>query len=174
MDHDALDTLMAGRDTSMVIVTTATDTERAGCLVGFHSQCSIDPVRYAIWLSKANHTCRVATYAPYLAIHFVTTADRALAELFGTTTGDDIDKFSHCNVEVGIDGVPLLVDCPNRLIVRRTAFLEEGSDHLCFVTEPVEASAAADYRPLRFSDVADLTAGHTAEDRPPPDDARSS
>lgn len=55
MDHDALDTLMAGRDTSMVIVTTATDTERAGCLVGFHSQCSIDPVRYDLALEGQPH-----------------------------------------------------------------------------------------------------------------------
>lgn len=173
MNNEAFDTLMAGRDTAMVVVTAATDTERAGCLIGFHSQCSIDPVRYAIWLSKANHTCRLATNATHLAVHFLTPEDRSLAELFGTTTGDDIDKFSRCDVEIGIQGVPLLVTCPNRLVVRRTAFLEEGSDHVCFVTEPVEASATADYQPLRFSDVADLNAGHAPEERPSPDDTRS-
>lgn len=28
--------------------------ERAGCLVGFASQCSLRPVRFAVWLSEAN------------------------------------------------------------------------------------------------------------------------
>ena len=31
----------------MVVVTTAQGDERAGCLVGFHAQSSIEPPRYA-------------------------------------------------------------------------------------------------------------------------------
>ena len=45
---------------------------RAGCLVGFHSQSSIDPRQYAVWLSKANHTYPVALRSELFAVHFLT------------------------------------------------------------------------------------------------------
>ena len=35
-------------------VTTATDGAQAGCLVGFSTQCSIEPPRFGVWLSKLN------------------------------------------------------------------------------------------------------------------------
>ncbi|WP_255355718.1 flavin reductase, partial [Frankia sp. CpI1-P] len=39
----------------MVIVTAAVpDGERSGCLVGFHTQCSIEPARYLLCISQAN------------------------------------------------------------------------------------------------------------------------
>lgn len=64
MDRDAFDSVMASLDAPMAVVTTAVDDERAGCLIGFHAQSSIDPGRYCVWLSKANHTYRVAWRAP--------------------------------------------------------------------------------------------------------------
>ena len=77
----------------MVVVTTAVAGERAGCLVGFHAQSAIDPQRYCVWLSKANHTYRVALRSTHLAVHFLTEDDLEVAEHFGTLTGDDVDKF---------------------------------------------------------------------------------
>src|ERR1700760_1732449 len=94
MDDEAFSSIMESVDAPLVIVTTALGGERAGCLVGFHSQSSIDPARYCLWLSKANHTYRVALRSTYLAVHFLTSADLPLAEAFGTRTGDDIDKFA--------------------------------------------------------------------------------
>ncbi|MFE2251449.1 flavin reductase, partial [Streptomyces lavendulae] len=35
----------------VVAVAVAVGAERAGCLVGFASQCSIDPPRFIVWLS---------------------------------------------------------------------------------------------------------------------------
>ena len=49
--------LIAQLDYPMIVVTTASAGERAGCLVGFHTQSSIDPERFAVWLSKANCPC---------------------------------------------------------------------------------------------------------------------
>ena len=51
--------LMALIDHPMVVVTTAAGHARAGCLVGFHCQCGMEPPLYAVWLSKANHTYRI-------------------------------------------------------------------------------------------------------------------
>jgi hypothetical protein len=54
-EHD-FNTLMAALDSPLIIVSTADERERAGCLVEFHVQSSIEPQRYCVWLSKANYT----------------------------------------------------------------------------------------------------------------------
>jgi flavin reductase (DIM6/NTAB) family NADH-FMN oxidoreductase RutF len=169
------DSLVTRLDVPMSVITAAAGDERAGCLIGFHAQCSIHPGRYAVWLSKANHTFRVALMAGHLGVHFLDRSDRDLAELFGTLTGDDVDKFSRCEWETGAQGVPLLVRCPNRMVVRRTTMLDEGSDHVCVVTEPIEASVGdGPFTPLRLSDVDDLVPGHPVDDRPRPPTERGS
>jgi flavin reductase (DIM6/NTAB) family NADH-FMN oxidoreductase RutF len=174
MDRDAFDSLMVSLDSPMAVVTAAAGHERAGCLIGFHAQCSIDPSQHAVWLSKANHTYRVALLATHLGVHLLTEDDRDIAVLFGTVTGDDTDKFAGLTVESGPDGVPLLATCPNRLVVRRVALLDVGGDHVCFVTEPIAAATAGRFRPLRLSAVSDLVAGHEVQERPHPPTERAS
>lgn len=173
MDHDAFDAIMASLDTPMIVVTAASDGERAGCLVGFHAQSSIHPGRFTVWLSKANHTSRVAVRATHLGVHFLTESDHELAERFGTLSGDDTDKFAGLDVETGPGDVPLLGACPNRLVVRRVALLDEGGDHVCVTTEPVDAAATGRFRPLRLSAVQALEPGHDADERPHPPTERA-
>ena len=100
MAEHAFDTLMAALDSPLIVVTTADQRERAGCLVEFHVQSSIEPQRYCVWLSKANYTYRVALQSSHLVIHFLTGDDLPLAELFGTQTGDTVDK------SAGLPGLP--------------------------------------------------------------------
>ncbi len=172
-DGEAFSRLTASLDSPMVIVTTAAGGERAGCLVGFHAQCSIDPVRYVVWLSKANHTHRIALRAPAFAVHFLDRSQHALAALFGTTSGDDIDKFEHCDWDLAPSGVPVLRSCPNRIFGQRSAMLDEGSDHVCLVLDRIEAEVTEPFAPMRLSDVQDLEAGHEAEERPEPPTERA-
>ncbi len=166
--QDGFNALMTQLDTPMSVVTTAAGGERAGCLIGFQTQCSIEPGRYNVWLSKANHTFRVALHADHLAVHFLSSQDRDLAELFGTFSGDDVDKFTRCQSTAGPSEIPLLTRCPNRLVLRRTSLLDEGGDHVCVVTEPVDVSYDGPFTPLRLSDVEDLVPGHSVEERPQP------
>jgi flavin reductase (DIM6/NTAB) family NADH-FMN oxidoreductase RutF len=163
--NDAFDRLAAAADTPMVVVTAAYGDERGGCLVGFHTQCSIDPPRAAVWLSKANHTLRVALQATHLGVHYLEGDDRDLARLFGERSGDDVDKFELCSVENGLHGVPLLTDCRNRVIGRRVSFSDDGCDHVCFVVEIEAVDAGHDIDVLRLSSVADLHPGHEAEEQ---------
>jgi flavin reductase (DIM6/NTAB) family NADH-FMN oxidoreductase RutF len=163
VDHDAFDALVAASDTAMIVVTAADGDERSGCLVGFHTQSSIEPRRYAIWISKANHTLAVAQRASHLAVHFLDARDEALAELFGGETGDEVDKFSAVAWEPGPGGVPMLTDCPSRVVLRRVATEDLGGDHICFECEPVEAWDRDDYRPLRYTSVKDIDPGHEAD-----------
>ena len=57
--------------TPMVIVTTHVGDEIDGCLVGFSTQCSIDPLRYMVCLSITNRTYELALRAPTLVVHML-------------------------------------------------------------------------------------------------------
>lgn len=161
---DAFDALATAADTAMIVVTVAVDGERSGCLVGFHCQASINPRQYAVWLSKANHTYELAVRAETLAVHFLGDDDRHLAELFGATSGDDIDKFDRTPWSAGPNDVPLLGDCPNRLVLRRHALLDVGGDHVGIIGDPILAQGADDSSPLRLSSIDDLEPGHDADE----------
>jgi flavin reductase (DIM6/NTAB) family NADH-FMN oxidoreductase RutF len=45
MSDEGLGTIMSALDAPLVVVTAAEAQERAGCLVGFHCQSSIEPAR---------------------------------------------------------------------------------------------------------------------------------
>ena len=163
--REEFDELMASLDTPLVVVTTVAEDERAGCLVGFHVQSSIDPERYCVWLSKANHTYRVGLRASHFAVHFLTADDHDVAERFGTRSGEDTDKFAGVDVELDPYGVPLLRACPNRLSLERIALLDDGSDHVCLTTRVTSASSGGPFTPLRVSDADDLDPGHESDER---------
>lgn len=165
--------LMTQLDAPMVVVTTADEHERAGCLVGFHTQSGMEPDSLSVWLSKANHTFRVAVFAELLAVHFLTADDVELAELFGTVSGDDHDKFARCDWTPGPGGVPLLDGCANRVVGRKQALLDTRTDHVCVVLDPVETRYGGPFTPLRLADVGHLDAGHEATERPEPPTTRA-
>jgi flavin reductase (DIM6/NTAB) family NADH-FMN oxidoreductase RutF len=162
------DAFVARLDGALLVVTAATEEERAGCIVGFHTQCSIDPPRYAVWLSKANFTYRVALFTTHLALHMVDAGDRMLLQLFGGTSGDRTEKFALVDWAPGPGGVPLLTQCPSRVVLERTTVLDHGGDHVCFVGTPVDAGFSPDVEPMRLADAADVEAGHEADERAAP------
>jgi flavin reductase (DIM6/NTAB) family NADH-FMN oxidoreductase RutF len=97
MGHEeAFHELVTGVDYPMFIVTTSAGDERAGCLVGFATQGSIDPPRLLVMLSKANRSYRVTERAEELVVHCLHAGNRGLAALFGEESGDDVDKFDRC------------------------------------------------------------------------------
>jgi flavin reductase (DIM6/NTAB) family NADH-FMN oxidoreductase RutF len=165
---DDLDALLEELTTPMVVVTTAQDGVRAGCLVGFHGQCGMEPRRYAVWLSKANRTYRVGALSERFAVHFPRRGDRALAELFGGETGDEVDKWERVAWTEGPDGVPLLDACPNRFVGRRVALLDADTDHVCIVLEPEAVDHEGLGEQMSLADVVDIEPGHGADERQRP------
>lgn len=156
-----VDAFVKPLDYPMYVVTAAGGGERDGCLVGFATQCGIDPPRFLICLSTVNRTYRIAAAARTLAVHVLGAGQHDLAALFGGQTGDEVDKLASCDWAPGPDGVPLLADCPHRMIGAVLDRFDLG-DHHGFLLEPVETSAALAGRPLMFADVRDLEAGHPA------------
>jgi flavin reductase (DIM6/NTAB) family NADH-FMN oxidoreductase RutF len=157
-----MDDLTGELDYPMAIVTAASNGERSGCLVGFHTQCSIDPMRWAVWISKANHTHHVAHDAGALAVHFPSIDDEDLAELFGSETADEIDKFERCDWTEGPGGLPLLDRLGNRITGAVVSRIDDGGDHECFVIAVDDMQHDARLRQLGFQDVRDLEPGHPA------------
>ena len=149
-------------DPDMCVVTAVAGGERAGCLVGFASQCSIHPPRYTVWLSKENHTYRVARAAHCLAVHLLTRDQRELAERFGGETGDEVDKFAHLEWSEGHAGAAVLTDAAAWFvgtILHRT----DGGDHVGFVLDPVQWGERSAGPLLRLSDALPIDPGHPAD-----------
>jgi flavin reductase (DIM6/NTAB) family NADH-FMN oxidoreductase RutF len=152
---------VSGLDYPMFVVTAAVDDRRAGCLVGFTSQVSIDPPRLLVCLSERNHTFGVATAARYLGVHVLPREQHVLADLFGGTTGDEVDKFARCAWHPGPEGLPLLDDCPRRLVCRMLDTVPFG-DHVGFVLQPLSGHDGPHEQALTYQQVRDVDPGHPA------------
>lgn len=135
----AFDAWVGKLDHAMFILTTVNAAgERAGCLIGFATQTSIDPPRFLACVSHRNRTYRVAREAELLAVHLVPADGQELAELFGGETGDELDKFERCEWRAGPGGVPLLQRCENWFVGRILTRVEAG-DHDGFLLAPIAA-----------------------------------
>jgi flavin reductase (DIM6/NTAB) family NADH-FMN oxidoreductase RutF len=145
----------------MLVVTAAAGGRQAGCLVGFAAQCSISPPRFMVWLSHRNHTIGVAREADRLGVHLLSADHRALAELFGSRCGEEVDKFATVPWHEGPAGVPVLDDCP-RWFVGRVLDRFDSGDHDGFLLEPMEVGTGPWPGQLGFQAVRDLDPGHDA------------
>ncbi len=150
--------LVSDIDYPLFIVTTAVDGERSGCVVGFATQCSIDPPRFLVGLSETNHTFDVARRATHLAVHVIGRGDVDLAALFGGQTGDEVDKFAAIAWHEGPHGMPLIDALPAWFVGEIMERVPLG-DHVGHMLHPVAAHAAA-VDNLQFGDAKHIDPGH--------------
>jgi flavin reductase (DIM6/NTAB) family NADH-FMN oxidoreductase RutF len=153
--------LVASLDYPMFIVTAAAGGERAGCLVGFTTQCSIDPPRFLVCLSERNRTFAIASRAELVVVHMVPSDATDLADLFGGETGDEVDKFERCDWRPGPGGAPLLDRCANWFAGRVLERLPVG-DHHAYLLEPCAAQSDGRERQFDFHRAKRIDAGHPA------------
>lgn len=163
--RSAFDQFVHRGDAPMLIATVAVGeaphVERSGCLVGFATQCSIEPRRFLVCLSVANHTTALAARAELVGVHAVPADRFDLAQRFGGETGDDvgIDKFAGVSWSEGPQGVPVLDDCPDRFVGRVLDRTPLG-DHVGYLLEPVQAQVGPSDRYLRLDAAEEITPGH--------------
>jgi len=154
--------LVGGLDYPLYIVTVANGEERSGCVVGFASQCSIRPPRYWICISKKNHSFDVAMAAQTMVVHVPGPDQRALVSLFAEETGDEVDKFSRCDWELGPDGItPVLSDCDRWFAGRVLDHVDPG-DHVSFLLDVTAASSGDMQGQLGFQEAKEMDPGHDA------------
>jgi flavin reductase (DIM6/NTAB) family NADH-FMN oxidoreductase RutF len=160
--EDAFDRLVSLLDYPMFVVTTQAGGERSGCLVGFSTQVSIRPPRFLVGLSKRNRTYRVASRAEYLAVHLLPHTHAELARLFGSETGDRVDKFQRCAWHPGPQDMPILDDAEGWFVGAMLNRYDLG-DHVGHLLEPIGGDAPERFEQLvTFADVRDLEPGHEA------------
>jgi flavin reductase (DIM6/NTAB) family NADH-FMN oxidoreductase RutF len=151
--------LVASLDYPMFIVTVAAGGELAGCLVGFTTQCSIDPPRFLVCLSERNRTFEVASRAELVVVHMVPSDATDLAHLFGGETGDEVDKFKRCDWRAGPGGTPVLDRCENWFAGRVLERLPVG-DHHAYLLEPCAAHSGGRERQFDFHRAKRIEPGH--------------
>jgi flavin reductase (DIM6/NTAB) family NADH-FMN oxidoreductase RutF len=161
---NAFDDIVATVDYPMIVVTAAANGENSGCLAGFHTQCSIDPPRWLVCVSQANHTHDVVRAASTVAVHVLRTSQEGVATLFGSESGDEVDKFAHCEWSRGPDDVPVLADTD--WFAGRVLERADVGDHTALLLEvlPDGSAARADEPQLGFQQVREVEPGHDADE----------
>ncbi len=159
------ETIMASTDSPMLVVTTrGASGENSGCLVGFATQCSIDPSHFLVCLSKKNHTYEVAKRADLLVVHQLREDDKDLARLFGEETGDEVDKFADISWSPGPGRVPVLADVD--WFAGRIQQRFDCGDHvahlLAVLPDGRATRAEADAGQFGSTEAQELDAGHDA------------
>ena len=161
-NEEAHHCLVSHLDNPMYVLTVTSDDGRAGCLVGFATQCSIRPPRWYVGISKLNRTFDIAATADLVVLHALGAANIGLARLFGEQTGDDVDKFSLCRWQTGPVGrTVVLTECP-RWFVGEVVDRVDPGDHLGLVLAPIAAECKDHGPQLGFQAVSDLQPGHPA------------
>jgi flavin reductase (DIM6/NTAB) family NADH-FMN oxidoreductase RutF len=159
---DPFERIVSALDVPCFVVTVAAG-EQSGCLVGFTTQCSIDPPRFLVCVSRANHTFPLVERAGVVAVHALHAGDEAAARLFGEETGDEVDKLARCSWSPGPDGVPV-VDGLDWFLGRVLDRFDLG-DHVGVLLAPVPAMGRAERvaaATLGTAALRDLDAGHAA------------
>ena len=159
---EAFEKLVALLDYPMFVVTTHANGVPAGCLVGFASQTSIHPPRFLVGLSTKNHTFRVAAGATHLGVHVFDTEHLDVVEMFGSQTGDTINKFDRCSWHPGPARTPILDDAAAWFVGEILERFPLG-DHVGHLLEPVGGSPPKELEHwVSLSDVGHLDPGHEA------------
>jgi flavin reductase (DIM6/NTAB) family NADH-FMN oxidoreductase RutF len=145
-----------------VVTVVADDGELSGCLVGFFTQCSIEPSRFLVCLSKVNHTYVVSRRAAGMCLHLMGEDQVPVASLFGEQTGDMTDKFSRCRWHRGVTGAPVLEQC--------AAWVEgtvldryDVGDHEAVLMTPVSGGSGDGAGLLTLHHSPEFHPGHPAE-----------
>ena len=112
-------------------------------------------------ISVRNHTFRIARAAQVMIVHLVPEDGDDLAELFGSRTGDDVDKFAMCDWTPGPDGTPVLTGCPNWFAGRVLQRIPAG-DHWAFLLETFAAESEPDADAFTFHRARRMEPGHEA------------
>ena len=128
-----------------VITARAADGTPVGLTANSFNSVSLDPPMVLWSLAKKSHSLPVFTTATHWAVHVLAADQEALSGRFARS-GED--KFAGLAVEHGVGGVPLLEGCAARFQCR-TAFQQEGGDHIIFVGE-VMAFDREERAPLVF------------------------
>jgi flavin reductase (DIM6/NTAB) family NADH-FMN oxidoreductase RutF len=159
MRGEPFERLMAALEHPLVVVAAAHRRGSAACVVGFSSQCSVDPPRYCVYLPTEHRAYEIARRAGHLMVHFLDRRQHALASLVdaGSRTGPDVDAAAEgapgLRWRTGPDGRTPRLHGVDAWLFGRVVARHEAGDHVGFVLDPVRARVPRRLRPLAARDL---------------------
>ncbi len=144
-----------------VVTVRSPDADMSGCLVGFITQCSIEPPNFLVCISKVNRTLAVADRSTCMGLHLLGADQVDLARLFGEQSGDLVDKFASVDWRLGATGAPLLVDSAVTVESRILGHFPVG-DHEAFLVQGVRSVLGDHGGILMHRSAPPLQPGHPA------------
>jgi flavin reductase (DIM6/NTAB) family NADH-FMN oxidoreductase RutF len=157
--EESIDRFIEATDYPLYVVTASERDRMAGCLAGFVTQSSINPLQFLVCISKINFTYEVADKSAGLGVHLLGSDQEDVASLFGETSGDEVKKFDHIEWSRGETGVPILNDCAawiEGLVIDRM----NGGDHEAFLIAVTRGGDGVREGRFMLSDAADFQPGH--------------
>ena len=122
-------------------VLTSHDGQRdCGCIVNSVMQLTEKPLRIAVSVNKANHTCEAVEKSGAFNISILTEeAKMDVFKRFGFQSGRDVDKFADSDEPVSENGLRYLTEACNTLISGKVEQVIDCGTHLLFIAEVTQA-----------------------------------
>lgn len=95
---------------------------------------------FMVGLPRSTGTSEVASRSEHLAVHVLSQRQHVLAELFGSQTEEEVNKFARCSWRAGPCGMPILDDAA-AWFIGRTASRSDVGDYVAYLLEPVSVWA---------------------------------
>ncbi len=136
-----------------VVVVSAGDGKRMnGMTAAWITQVSAEPPMIMVAIRKSRYTWEIMKDTELFGISVLGAGQKKIAEIFGTMSGMDTDKFGEAGVEPVMAGdVPLIPGSISAFVCRKGDVFEEG-DHLAVFGDVIKAWAGDDSRPLMWYD----------------------
>lgn len=136
----------------LYVVSSASDVDRAGCVVNTATQVTAEPPRLMVAVHKDNCTARVIQAAGTFTVTAIDqTADMPYIGNFGFRSSDTYDKFEKYEVAQSATGDPYSPEYACAEFACRLVDTVDVGTHYLFIGDVVEAQRLSDEVPLTYS-----------------------
>ncbi len=135
----------------VAIITTKKGEKMNGMTAAWVCQISIDPPIMCVSISPLRHTWEMLEKTDYFGVSLLGDGQERIAEVFGTVSGRDTNKFGVLGIEpiIGKEDVPLIPGSLAAFVCKKKDAVEMG-DHFAVFGEVVEAWKGRETPPLRW------------------------
>ncbi len=135
----------------IVVVTARRGEETNGMTAAWASQISIEPPIMCVSISPERYTWEMLEGAGYFGVSILGQGQERIAEIFGTVSGREGDKFSMLGIDPfnAAEGIPLIPGSLAAFVCKKLDAFKQG-DHFAVFGEVVEAWKGGELEPLRW------------------------
>jgi flavin reductase (DIM6/NTAB) family NADH-FMN oxidoreductase RutF len=133
----------------VAIITTRSGEKINGMTAAWVAQTSIDPPIVYVSISPLRYTWEMVDGSDHFGVSLLGYGQEEIAEIFGTTSGRDRDKFGILGIEpfIALKDIPLIPSSVVAFVSKKIKCVEIG-DHYAVFGEVVEAWKGPDSEPL--------------------------